>query len=223
MATKQNSNLLALNEQTQIPALTLSPDGVYPYNDPEDKFVVIVDGKEVAWAGTYAAAWVTYSEYLRVNKDHLTRNLDNLPEPSEYFTKGEWRNLHPFDKGRADRLRHMLMGFGFYPCRRPGKPPCSVIERGDRQAEANSRAILHTLADELESDDARALAQLAKLLLLEPCSPEAKAAYYRRAWGIPAPKKEAISPEQMLKALSEFETVVQDLKAEYLANQANQA
>jgi hypothetical protein len=67
-------------------------DGVYPYDDPEDKFVVIIDGAEVAWASTQAQAWRSYNEMLRCEGEHFQRC------PGDYIpfdglapeTDGEW-------------------------------------------------------------------------------------------------------------------------------------
>lgn len=70
--------------QTEPNVNTLS-DGVHPYDHPEDKFVVIVEGDEVAWAPTEAAGWIAYNEITRVELrpefiegcDHVERNPAN--------------------------------------------------------------------------------------------------------------------------------------------------
>lgn len=53
------------------------PDGVYPYDDQEDRWVVILDGEEVAWAGDYGQAQRSYLEMLGLRREHLRRNLYN--------------------------------------------------------------------------------------------------------------------------------------------------
>ena len=71
MAT--NASIAQIPVIEQAPVNFILKDGVYPYDDPEDKFVIIIDGEEVAWSGTYAQAWRSYHEMLRIETAHFTR------------------------------------------------------------------------------------------------------------------------------------------------------
>lgn len=55
-------------------------DGVYPYDDPEDRYVVILDGEEVAWSSDYGQAQRSYLEMLGLRREHIRRNLLNRCE-----------------------------------------------------------------------------------------------------------------------------------------------
>lgn len=46
-------------------------DGVYDYPDPIDKFVVRVDGEDVAWAETRAEADRSFAELLHYDGEHF--------------------------------------------------------------------------------------------------------------------------------------------------------
>lgn len=58
-------------------AVNVLADGVHEYDHPEDKFVVIVEGNEVAWTPTEATGWQAYNEITRVECEHVTRNPAN--------------------------------------------------------------------------------------------------------------------------------------------------
>lgn len=45
-----------------------------PFDDPEDQWVVIVDGEEVAWAADQSTAWRSYREMLTVQVGYSRRN-----------------------------------------------------------------------------------------------------------------------------------------------------
>lgn len=45
-------------------------DGVYPYPDPEDQWVVIIGSEEVAWAATKPQAERSYLEMLHYDNEH---------------------------------------------------------------------------------------------------------------------------------------------------------
>lgn len=59
------------------PKSNILTDGVHEYDHPEDKFVVIVDGDEVAWTPTEAAGWTAYNEITRIECKHVKRNPAN--------------------------------------------------------------------------------------------------------------------------------------------------
>lgn len=54
-------------------------DGVYDYPDPVDKFVVIIEGEEVAWAETQAQAERSFIELIHYDAAHRQRC------PSDYI------------------------------------------------------------------------------------------------------------------------------------------
>jgi hypothetical protein len=73
--------------------------------------------------------------------------------------------LPPHDEIGAGRARHALAAEGLYPTRdQAGDPGLAVME-------ANHRAALHQIADELDPTDLTALFNLARLLLLVPREP----------------------------------------------------
>lgn len=54
-------------------------DGIYPYDDPEDKWVIIIGGEEVAWAGTQAQVERSFIELIHYDAAHRQRC------PSDYI------------------------------------------------------------------------------------------------------------------------------------------
>lgn len=57
-------------------------DGVYDYPDPVDKFVVIIEGEEVAWASTKPQAERSFNELLHYDGEHYRRcPSDYRPNP----------------------------------------------------------------------------------------------------------------------------------------------
>lgn len=54
-------------------------DGVHPYDHPEDKWVIRIDGDEVAWhSGTKQEAEAAYHDMLRVECDHQRNPANGL-------------------------------------------------------------------------------------------------------------------------------------------------
>ncbi len=52
-------------------------DGVYPYDDPCDQWVVVIDCQPIGWAPDWSAAAMQEIEALRVKREHITRNPAN--------------------------------------------------------------------------------------------------------------------------------------------------
>lgn len=52
-------------------------DGVYDYDDPVDKFVVIIGGEEVAWAETKPQAERSFNELLHYDNEHFKHCPDD--------------------------------------------------------------------------------------------------------------------------------------------------
>jgi hypothetical protein len=77
-----------------------------------------------------------------------------------------WREvLSPRDEIGAGRARHTLAAAGLYPTRnQSGDPGLAVIE-------ANHRAALHQIADELDPTDLTSVFNLVRLLRLVPREP----------------------------------------------------
>lgn len=72
-----DDNIIAQSQQA-VKGFILA-DGVYDYPDPVDKFVVIIGGEEVAWAGTLAQAERSFIELIHYDAAHRQRC------PSDYI------------------------------------------------------------------------------------------------------------------------------------------
>ena len=68
------------NEVVDLKWEFIIEDGVHPYPDLVDRWVVIVNGDEVAWANDKPTAERSYIEMLRVRADHARRNPANLED-----------------------------------------------------------------------------------------------------------------------------------------------
>lgn len=67
------------SQTTECDQTFILQDGVHPYDDPEDQWVVIVDGEEVAWAADQSQAWRSYREMLTVEFGYSGRNPEDVP------------------------------------------------------------------------------------------------------------------------------------------------
>lgn len=69
-----------MNSIAQVPEkINTLLDGVHPYDDPTDKWVIRIDGEEVAWhSGTQQEAEAAYHDMLRVECDHQRNPANGL-------------------------------------------------------------------------------------------------------------------------------------------------
>lgn len=58
-------------------------DGVYPYPDPIDRWVVIVDGDEVAWCADQGRGFDIYNDIVRIEAEHADHCPDDIPWQGE--------------------------------------------------------------------------------------------------------------------------------------------
>ncbi len=81
-------------------------------------------------------------------------------QPNSWFHDGDWKQLHQAERAIAHNVRQALIKLGLYPT--------TAFEGHTKNNihEANLRALLHRLADELDSDDLLALTGAARLLYL---------------------------------------------------------
>lgn len=60
--------------------LTGQPDNVYPFAGVEDKWAVVIDGKQIAWAAEYGTACMIYITALQTRREHAERcPADSIP------------------------------------------------------------------------------------------------------------------------------------------------
>ncbi len=86
--------------------------------------------------------------------------MTDKAKPNGWFHDGDWRHLFEHDTPMARYLRQALDKLNLYPA--------TVFKGHSRNDvhEANHRALLHTLADELPHDDVLALTKAGRLLRL---------------------------------------------------------
>ncbi len=96
----------------------------------------------------------------KARRKTMTNKVEPKAKTNEWFQEGLWRGLYEWEKTIAHRVRQALCQFGFYPT-----PLFKGHSRGD-EMEANYRALLHQLADELSFDDVLALTRAGRLLAL---------------------------------------------------------
>lgn len=73
-----------VNDETDASKL---PDGVYDFDDPVDRYVVVIGGQYHSWALVQCTAHWQYTEALRVNGEHGRRCPEDIPfqgEPCPY-------------------------------------------------------------------------------------------------------------------------------------------
>ncbi len=96
----------------------------------------------------------------KTRRKSMSNKVKPKAEANEWFHDGLWRRLYEWDNKIARSVRQALCQLGFYPM-----PLFKGHSRGD-EMEANYRALLRQLADELSSDDVVALAKAGRLLAL---------------------------------------------------------
>lgn len=80
MATQQFTQTAPTAQKTQatiefIPSRHfVLPDGVHPFNDPIDKWCVVVGGEITNYATWQSTAYNQYREALRVRREHFASN-----------------------------------------------------------------------------------------------------------------------------------------------------
>ncbi len=92
--------------------------------------------------------------------DNQANTTQPKAQANEWFHDGDWKQLHQAEKPIAHNIRQALIKLCLYP---------TTVFEGHTQNnthEANYRAVLHRLADELDSDDLLALSRAARLLYL---------------------------------------------------------
>jgi len=65
---------LVVNDDTDLTAVS---NGVYEFDDPADRWVVVIGGQAVNWATHQGTAWQQYTEAMRVSREHL-QNAANV-------------------------------------------------------------------------------------------------------------------------------------------------
>ncbi len=86
--------------------------------------------------------------------------MTDKAKPNGWFYDGDWRGLFEHDTPMARSLRQALDKLNLYP-----EPLFKGHSKGDVH-EANLRALLHKLADELPRDEVVALTKAGRLLRL---------------------------------------------------------
>lgn len=81
-----------LNDESD---LTSVPDGVYEFDDPCDRFVVVLGGQAVNWATHQGTAFTQYTEALRVRREHYSRGNSWGGEPVTYESEADDYGLPP--------------------------------------------------------------------------------------------------------------------------------
>ncbi len=90
----------------------------------------------------------------------MSDQQSNKAKPNHWFHDGDWKQLHQAEQAIAHNVRQALRKLNLYP---------TTVFEGHTQNnthEANCRAVLHRLADDLDSDDLLALTGAARLLYL---------------------------------------------------------
>lgn len=85
-------NALTFEVITDETDLANVPNGVYEFDDPSDRWVVVIGGQAVNWATHQGTAWQQYSEAMRVNREHAQRSPDYIyfnGEPVAYESEAD--------------------------------------------------------------------------------------------------------------------------------------
>ena len=94
----------------------------------------------------------------------MDRNKTQAVQPNSWYHQELWRQVFlPEDEEKARRARRALADVGLYPT--------GILDPGT-VSEANHRAALHDIVDELDPTDLRAVLDLARLLVLIPRDPQ---------------------------------------------------
>ena len=102
-----------------------------------------------------------------MNKTKSPPKMDGTtPEPNQAWLQQQaWRDKYPWDNEPAARARLALADLGLYPSRD------LVTDEGLATYEANLRAALPQIIDELDRTDLSAVYDLARLLAIVPRNP----------------------------------------------------
>lgn len=77
--------------------LTGIPDGIYPFADLTDQWVVIINEQAVNWAETWGKAFEQYAEALRVKREHAQHCPADIPFDGGEFIFASSADLWPDD------------------------------------------------------------------------------------------------------------------------------
>ncbi len=90
----------------------------------------------------------------------MPNKAQSKAQPNSWFHGGDWKQLHQAERAIAHNVRQALIKLCLYP---------ATIFAGhtkNNAHEANSRALLHHLADTLKHDDLLAITRAARFLAL---------------------------------------------------------
>ena len=110
--------------------------------EPRDGLTVTTDNRRIAVSGFETGA--------------------SGAQPNKWYYKEMWRTVYPWDEPKAIRVRHRIGEEGLYPIRDINDDPDLAA------SEANHRAALHQIVEELDRTDLRAVFDVARLLVLIP-------------------------------------------------------
>lgn len=77
--------------------LTGIPDGIYPFADLTDQWVVIINEQAVNWAETWGDAFGQYAEALRVKREHAQHCPLDIPFDDDELIFASAADLWPDD------------------------------------------------------------------------------------------------------------------------------